>query len=355
VTQPCGCGALVQSYERLADIYRDLLAQQSLDDLLNRAADAVTDLVPCSSLLIAELDAADETLVPILVRGEWTEEIMLMRPRLGEGLIGWAAARGRPVRSNEAHNDPRAGHVAGTPQDEPESIVCVPFVSGGTVLGALSIYREGEAWYFDDDEFAMAERFADAVTLALVNAKAREQLHDLARLDHLTGCLNRRGFHERLDALARAARDEHSEIVLLIADLDDFKSVNDEFGHVTGDVLLQHVSDQLRACAPSGAAVGRLGGDEFALAFVSQSPADAERFAEAIAAAVDGTPLITPAGAVSTTVSVGTARIEPGDDDVWTDALSTADAAMYRRKTSRRAEPRGRRANRDAPRLLADR
>ena len=133
---------------------------------------------------------------------DWQEETLQMRPRFGEGLIGWAAANGRPVLANEAHLDARAGQVLGTPDDEPEAVMCFPLISGGVVVGAFSLYREGEGQFFSDEEFEMAQRFADAMTLALANAKAREQLLYLARNDYLTGCLNRRGFHQELQALA---------------------------------------------------------------------------------------------------------------------------------------------------------
>ena len=95
----CNCGALVASYERLTALYHDLLGQESLAALLERAAEAVVELVPCSSLLIAEADIEQQVIVPLVVRGAWQEETLKMRPRFGEGLIGWAAANGRPVLS----------------------------------------------------------------------------------------------------------------------------------------------------------------------------------------------------------------------------------------------------------------
>ena len=149
----CECDALVASYERLTALYHDLLGQESLAALLARAAEAVAELVPCSSLLIAEADVEQQVIVPLVVRGAWQEETLQMRPRFGEGLIGWAAANGRPVLANEAHLDARAGQVAGTPDDEPEAVMCFPLISGGVVVGAFSLYREGEGQSFSLDEF----------------------------------------------------------------------------------------------------------------------------------------------------------------------------------------------------------
>ena len=147
---------LVDSYRRLTAIYHDLLSHDDLDQLLERIADSIFLLVPCDTLLVAELDQAAGVLVPTLARGHGAESILALRPRLGEGLIGWAAANARPVLANDAGNDPRAGHVAGTPQSEDEAIISVPLVARGAVLGAISMYREGAGRVFSTEEFELA-------------------------------------------------------------------------------------------------------------------------------------------------------------------------------------------------------
>jgi diguanylate cyclase (GGDEF)-like protein len=343
------CNELVRAYERLTALYHDLLGQESLDDLLGRAAEAVADLVPCSALLIAETDASEQVIVPLLASGDWCQETLQMRPSFGEGLIGWAVASGQAVMANEAHLDPRAGHVAGTPAGAPEALICLPLISGGEVIGALSLYREGDYTWFSDAEFAMARRFADAVTLALANAQARRQLTDVARTDYLTGALNRRGFHQELTTLKSRAGRADQTIALLLIDLDDFKSVNDRFGHPVGDMLLQQVAAQLSAHAPVEAAVARLGGDEFALLFLPERPGEAARVAGAVAESLNPLSFVSANGAVSITASVGSAELPATEHTLDEELLATADASMYERKLGRdKAEvSRGRRSRRD--------
>ena len=95
--------------------------------------------------------------------------------------------------------------------------------------------------------------------------RQRRDLARASRTDHLTGCLNRRGFHEHAQAeLARAFRSGHP-VALVLVDLDGFKAVNDAHGHAAGDELLCWVVDGLRAGLRPSDAAGRLGGDEFAL------------------------------------------------------------------------------------------
>ena len=343
----CDCGALVASYERLTALYHDLLGQESLPALLERAAEAVAELVPCSSLLIAEADIEQQVIVPLVVRGAWQEETLQMRPRFGEGLIGWAAANGRPVLANEAHLDARAGQVAGTPDDEPEAVMCFPLISGGVVVGAFSLYREGEGQFFSDDEFEMAQRFADAMTLALANAKARDQLWYLARNDYLTGCLNRRGFHQELQVLATSATA--GSLVLLLIDLDEFKNVNDLHGHGTGDQLLRQVADQLRAVAPEEAVVARLGGDEFAILFAPTSTTNTAGIATAVRRALDPLTFVSAGKAISVTASVGMAEEAVDTQALEERLLRIADEAMYREKNGEPTGQAGRRALRDQP------
>jgi diguanylate cyclase (GGDEF)-like protein len=100
---------------------------------------------------------------------------------------------------------------------------------------------------------------------ALTLERQRRELARASRTDHLTGCLNRRGFHEHTQAeLARAFRSG-DPVTLVLVDLDDFKAVNDAHGHAAGDELLCWVVERLRAGLRPSDAAGRLGGDEFAL------------------------------------------------------------------------------------------
>jgi len=332
---------LVDSYRRLTAIYHDLLSHDDLEQLLERIADSIVQLVRCDSLFVAELDPAKGVLVPILARGAWSESIMQLRPRLGEGLIGWAAAHARPVLANDAHVDPRAGHVEGTPDSEPEAIISVPLVARGAVLGAISMYRESEGNVFTEEEFELAQRFGDAATLALVNFKTRSDLEQQASTDDLTQVLNRRGFFATARrALAAAGRHPST---LLLVDLDEFKSVNDACGHDVGDDVLTHVARQLSLVVRSDDIVARLGGDEFALLLPGTSPEDARAVAGRVHEALDEAPYLGPHGRVLIPASVGFAIATVSEDTELDTMLAEADAQMYRAKRARSTTPRARR------------
>ena len=304
-THACACGTVVAAYERLTALYHDLLGRKSLPDLLGRAASAVGELVPCNSLLIAEAHPTERVIVPLLATGSWEEETLRIRPGFGQGLIGWTVENAQAVMANEAHRDPRAGHVTGTPADEPEAIICLPLLAEGEVVGALSLYREGDGNTFTETEFAIAQHFADAIAIAITHARNRVQLQLEANTDHLTGCLNRRGFTHQLHKTVTAARDEDQLVALILVDLDHFKHVNDELGHRTGDLVLCHVADQLRAAVPADVPVSRLGGDEFAVILAPPSRAKLDQTATEIKNAMRRISFLSPTGSVTLSGTIG--------------------------------------------------
>src|SRR5438094_3182196 len=104
VTEGARPEALVESYRRLAEVFHEVLSEQSLDALLDRIAVTLADLMPYEALHIYEADESRRELVPLLARTqEYQEEVMRSRPRYGEGITGWAVAHRRPVWTNRAH------------------------------------------------------------------------------------------------------------------------------------------------------------------------------------------------------------------------------------------------------------
>ncbi len=265
---------LVESYRRLAEVFHHVLSEQSLDNLLDRIADTMAELVPYDALHIYEADNAARELVPRLARTEWADEVMRTRPGYGQGITGWAVANRQPVLTNKAHLDPRVVIVPGTPVD-PEALISIPLVARGSLKGALNIYRVGEEASFDNDEFELAKWFGDAAALALDNVQVRASLEHQAQTDSLTGLYNHRFFHERLRAeLTRAAR-AHDSVGLLMFDIDDFKRVNDICGHAVGDQILVAIAGALTSLVRGSDVACRIGGEEFAVIMPSCDAGDA--------------------------------------------------------------------------------
>jgi diguanylate cyclase (GGDEF)-like protein len=273
--------SLVESYRRLADVFHELLAEQSLDALLVRIADTVGDLIPHDTLTIYEADETKQVLRPVLARDVYAEEIMSTTISFSEGITGWAARNREAVLSNRAHLDPRVRTVPGTPT-EPEALICVPLIARGGIKGTLNIYREGENGAFSETEFEVAKRFGDAAALGLDNAEIRARLEHQARTDSLTGVFNHSVFYERLLRALHEASRTHVPIAVLMLDIDDFKRVNDVHGHAVGDELLRFLAEALRATVRPDDVVCRLGGEEFAVVMVGCAGEDAIKVANRI-------------------------------------------------------------------------
>src|SRR6476620_6143221 len=267
--------ALVESYRRVAEVFHEVMSEQSLDALLDRIAETLSELVPYEALHIYEADDPRQQLVPVLARSpQYEEEIMNDRPTYGAGLTGWAVSNRTPVWTNRADLDPRTHVIPGTPND-PEALIVVPLIARGAVKGALNIYRLGEEARFEQHEFELAKWFGDAAALAFDNAQIRARLEHLAQTDSLTGLYNHRYFHDRLRSeLTRASRS-HDSVAVLMFDLDDFKRVNDVYGHGAGDQLLVQLSRLARDTVRGSDVVCRIGGEEFGVIMPSCDAGDA--------------------------------------------------------------------------------
>jgi diguanylate cyclase (GGDEF)-like protein len=317
----------IESYRGLADVFHELLADQSLDTLLERIAETLGALVPYEELVVYAMDAAKHELHPMLIRSEYAAEIEGAPVPVGAGITGWAAEHREPVVTNAAHLDPRVRQVPGTPV-EPEALVVVPLIARGALKGALNIYRIGEDAAFDEEEFELAKRFGDAAALALDNAQIRARLEHQAQSDGLTGLYNHRYFHERLRSELQRASRLHEPVAVLMLDLDDFKRINDIHGHAIGDDVLVELSRTLLANIRAYDVACRLGGEEFAVIMPRSRARDAERLARRVVERLRASEF-GPAGRL--TVSVGIAE-GPSDASNSRELTACAEAAMMTAK-----------------------
>lgn len=162
--------------------------------------------------------------------------------------------------------------------------------------------------------------------------RAREALRYEAMRDPLTGMLNRRSVLEALEQELARHRRTAEPLSLLALDLDHFKSVNDRFGHATGDAVLVATADCLARGVRAYDHVGRIGGEEFLIVLPGCSSSNALRVAERIRRAMHETAIDIPGGRLSVTTSIGVSGLpdlEPSDGKAL---IAAADAALYESK-----------------------
>jgi diguanylate cyclase (GGDEF)-like protein len=184
---------------------------------------------------------------------------------------------------------------------------------------------------FSKETRTLAEWLASQAAVALDNARLHDIVQRQAITDDLTGLVNRRRFIEALDAEVERARTFGSPLTIVLADLDNFKQVNDEFGHHGGDVVLRAFADLIRSHVRDVDVSGRIGGEEFAILLPETDGAGASRVAERMRRSLNEVSIPLSDGAsIHVFSSFGVAELTPGQSG--DDLLRAADAALYRAK-----------------------
>lgn len=239
---------------------------------------------------------------------------------IGTGLTGWVASTGQSLMTGDAARDPRGIQVPGTPVGD-ESILLVPLMKDGHVHGVLRLQREGLNKYSQKD-LDLLELLAVHVSDALCRAEMEERL---ARTDALTGVYNRHFLNEWSQVL----KPGRSEISVLMIDCRGFKRINDRFGHLEGDRLLQAAARLISESVRAGDLVVRYGGDEFLVVLEQAGTAEAENVAERLRARLAEWNAAQPAGGPQLSLDIGVDTASQGE---WRSLLARADARMYASK-----------------------
>jgi diguanylate cyclase (GGDEF)-like protein len=202
-----------------------------------------------------------------------------------------------------------------------------PLRVGSSDFGLLVLTSDS----FEADHVETVAALATQVVVALENARLHRMVERQAMVDSLTGLANRRSLEESLRTeLARATRFSDSVCVVL-ADLDDFKQVNDRYGHAAGDEVLKAFASALRKTARESDVAGRWGGEEFALVLPGTDAAGGARLAERARAAIEERRVKMPNGDFcAVTASFGVAAF-PESHELG-EILAAADSALYAAK-----------------------
>jgi diguanylate cyclase (GGDEF)-like protein len=184
---------------------------------------------------------------------------------------------------------------------------------------------------FGKETRTLAEWLASQAAVALENARLHDIVQRQAITDDLTGLVNRRRFIEALDAEIERARRFGSALTIVLADLDNFKRVNDEFGHHGGDVVLRAFADLIRTHVRDVDVSGRIGGEEFAILLPDTDAAGAARVAERMRSSLADVAIpLSDGAAIHVASSFGVAELRAGQ--AGEELLRAADAALYRAK-----------------------
>jgi diguanylate cyclase (GGDEF)-like protein/putative nucleotidyltransferase with HDIG domain len=259
----------------------------------------------------------------------------------GEGLSGWVARHRLPLVNGIAAAEFHAAGISATGERLKSALVC-PLIVGDQLIGTIAVYDEDVDPYTDDHRRVLDEVSHQAASV-VHNALLFEQTQEQALRDSLTGLANPRALQFQVARELGRARRTGSQFSLLLLDLDEFKAINDEHGHLNGDRALQEVARVLRLTTRAYDTCIRYGGDEFVVLLPECGREEAEQRGRALQEAVARIGLDGSAGTrIPLRVSAG-ASVFPEDGDTYERLLARADRRMYRDKAERKGtSPTGR-------------
>ena len=229
-------------------------------------------------------------------------------------------------RPLQAHNHEALGVILRQRLRELEARLLVPLVNQNRLIGLMVLGRKQDGSAFSPEEEELLQLLSHHVATVFENAR----LFESATYESLTGTLRREGVLQELDHEFQRALRYGRPLTLAMADLDHFKKVNDEFGHLVGDTVLQRTGQAIRNNIRTADRVGRYGGEEFLIVLPETELEGARTVAEKIRRAIKKINVESSRGPVRLTISLGLASINDLAETTSAESLiRAADEAMY--------------------------
>lgn len=256
-----------------------------------------------------------------------------VRVRPGEGIIGQVFATERPLLVADISRHPQMHQRR--PRYRTGSFMAAPILARGGAMGVICVTDRLDGAPFEPADLEVLRSIAGTAALALRAddlARQTELLGQWAAIDPLTELFNRRYFRQRLQEEFQRARRYNLPLSLLLLDIDDFKRVNDTYGHSTGDAVLRAIADVLRRNVRTFDLCCRYGGEEFVLVLPGSDAEDAVRTGDRVRLAISGQRLTGRANdpPIHVTVSVGAVTL--GNLGTVDELIEEADRALYQAK-----------------------
>ncbi len=237
------------------------------------------------------------------------------------------------LASNDSDLMDRINRLQILQSDKINSFIISPLIFRERILGLVTVQSEGKNAY-SNHHVDIVKAFVAYTAIAVENEKLYSHLKDLASTDYLTQLPNRRSVFQRaFDEFTRYKRYKQPFSVIMM-DIDNFKQVNDKFGHGTGDMVLKKIAQIFLKNLRQVDTIGRIGGEEFLLLLPNSDSSEAKLMAERIRAEISKNDFGMPAGEkIRITVSMGVAEVSGKDKDIYR-IINRADQALYEAKAS---------------------
>jgi diguanylate cyclase (GGDEF)-like protein len=326
-----------QEMRALYEVAEAMGTRLSVGDTMALLAAKLTPLVPASSWALYLHDPATSASRCTFATGLDSDLLRQLEVPFGAGAIGWMARRAEPIINARPGADFEAARVSGA-SSTLKSMVAFPLVVRDRFIGALAAY------HFEPDHFTAAhvrvlDRVSAQAAKVVQDALVFEQIRSDSLTDSLTGLANSRAFVAHAEREIDKADRQDTQRALLVIDVDQFKVINDRYGHDVGDQALRAIGNAIRQAVRSYDFCARNGGDEFVVFLAECDELQVGERARQIQKAVEELAFEGTSGPdVRLGISNGWATY-PRDGHSYEALVKKADRRMYQNKSERKSNP----------------
>jgi diguanylate cyclase (GGDEF)-like protein len=300
--------------------------------VIELVVEKIRELMPSEAWSLMMVDEEKQELVFEAAVGAKARDVAAVRLKIGEGIAGWVAQCGKPAIVNDAPRDPRfSSRVDTRTQFETRSILCAPLVSRGRTIGVLEIINK-QAGPFSRADLQLVLTLVEPCAIAIENAILFQRTEQLTITDDLTRLFNSRYLNLYLGREIKRCKRHGIPLSVIFLDLDGFKGINDQYGHLAGSGTLTEVGRILAEGVRESDILARYGGDEFVVVLPETPASGALVIAERLRRAIEEHRFLEPQG-IAARISASFGISTYPDHALSPEGLiQKADQAMYRVK-----------------------
>jgi len=327
----------IQELQTLNEVVQAINSSLKPREILRIIMEKTADLIKAEGWSVLLLDNNKRDLVFVAAVGEAGKKLMGMRLKVGQGVAGWVARYGQSLIVPDVTKDPRFySGIDKKVKFITRSVLCVPMKSRNEIIGVVEVVNKIGGEPFTQDDLEIFENLVAHITIALENANMYRRMEEASQIDTVTNLYNSRYCSQFLDNFLIDRKSMRGTISLIFLDIDFFKLVDDNFGHLVGSETLRLLGERLKRVVRSGDVVARYGGDEYIVILPNTDKKTAAVIAERIRREINQEPFYAFKNkkfSISVTSGVAT---YPDDAKTRDELIGKADKAMYEGKLSGR-------------------
>jgi diguanylate cyclase (GGDEF)-like protein len=292
----------------------------------------IQQLIPSEAWSMLMVDEEKQELTFELALGAKGKEVSAFRIKMGEGIAGWVAQTGKPTIVNDTQKDPRFARRFDTKtQFSTQSILCAPLISRGRTIGVVEIINK-LGGRFSQSDLEILLTLVEPCAIAIENAILFQRTEQLTITDDLTKLFNSRYLNLYISREIKRCKRHGIPLAVIFLDLDGFKGINDQYGHLAGSGTLAEVGAILGQGVRESDILARYGGDEFVVVLPETPASGALVIAERLRKSIEEHSFLEGQG-LSARISASFGIAAYPDHALTPEGLiQKADQAMYRVK-----------------------